>query len=130
MKTVLACVALGLSLLGGCGAGSRSPEGVVRAFAEASEAGDREAVYRLLGPRTRARLDTDARRAAQLSGRRTVPPPGLLAVGWLPPRWHVRETRELERDGDHAVVEARGAAGEAERVECVRVQGAWRIELP
>jgi hypothetical protein len=117
-------------LVAGCGAGGRSPEGVVRAFAEASEAGDRDAVFRLLGPRTRARLDADARTAAQPSGRRAVPAADLLAVGWFPPRWHLRDARELERDGDHAVVEARGPSGEAERVECVRVQGAWRIELP
>lgn len=113
-----------------CGAGTRSPVGAVRALAEAAQDGDRDAAWRLIGPDTRARLEADAKRAAQLSGRRQVPPAEMLAVGWFPARFHLDDAREVERDGDRAVVEVRGKSGERERVTCVRAQGAWKIELP
>jgi hypothetical protein len=122
--------ALAALLLSGCGAGTRSPEGAVHALGEATREGDREAVYRLLGPATRARLTDDARRAAQLSGRREVPPDEMLAVGWFPSRFRLTDARTVERRGDHATVEVAGAHGERERVECVLIGGAWKIELP
>jgi hypothetical protein len=102
----------------------------VRALVEAAAAGDRAEVARLLGPRTRARLADEARRDAELSGRRTVAAEELLAVGWSPPAWRLADARELERRGDRATVEVRGAGGERQRVECVRVAGGWRVELP
>src|SRR5438094_7582924 len=98
-------VAVCAILLAACGAGTRSPVGAVRALAEAAQDGDRDAVWRLLGPETRARLETDARRAAQLSGRRALPPQEMLAVGWFQPRWHLDDAREIERAGDRATVE-------------------------
>lgn len=122
-------VALAL-LLAGCSAGTRSPSGAVRAFAEAAESGNRAEVWRLLGPRTRARLSKDAQRAAEMSGRREVAPEEMLAVGWLPPRFHIDDVRELERSGDRATVEVSGRSGERETVECVRTAGAWQVELP
>jgi hypothetical protein len=117
-------------LLGGCSAGTRSPVGAVHTLIEASLDGDRGAVWRLIGPATRARLRASAQRAAEMSGRRAIEPEELLAVGWLPPRFHVDEVRELERSGDHSTVEVRGTSGERETVACVRVDGAWKIELP
>ncbi len=118
-------------LLGlGCNAGTRSPEGAVRAFAEASSDGDREGAWRLLGPATRGKLESDARRAAELSGRRPLKPAEMLAVGWFPPRFRADDVRELARTGADATVEVRGARGERETVRCVRVDGDWRVELP
>jgi hypothetical protein len=119
-----------LFLLLGCGTGTRSPVGAVRAFAEASQAGDRAAVWRLLGPKTRARLEADAARAGALAGRRPVPPEQMLAVGWFAPRWQAEDFREESRSGDHAAVEALGAHGEKDIVECARVGGEWKVELP
>jgi len=117
-------------LLAACGAGTRSPVGAVRALGEAAQDGDRDAAWRLLGPQTRARLETDAKRAAQLSGRRAMPPQEMLAVGWFQPRWRLDDARELERSGDRATVEVTGKNGEREQVACVRVAGAWKVELP
>jgi hypothetical protein len=118
------------ALLVGCSAGTRSPEGAVRALAEAAAEGDGEAVLGLLGPETRARLEVDARRAAALSGWRTVSPSEMLAVGWFAPRFRLRATRELGRDGAGATVEVRGTGGERREVRCVREAGAWKVELP
>jgi Domain of unknown function (DUF4878) len=123
-------VVCALVFAGGCGAGTRSPTGAVRALAEAAQEGDRDAVWRLLAPETRARLEADSKRAAQLSGRRQVAAQEMLAVGWFPPRFRLDDAREVERSGDRATVEVRGAGGERERVSCVRVDGTWKIELP
>jgi len=114
----------------GCSAGTRSAAGAVRALAEAAQAGDRAEVWRLVGPATRARLQEDARRAAALAGGAPVAPEKLLAVGWFAPSFRLEEARELSREGDHAVVEARGSDGRREQVTCVRVDGQWKVELP
>jgi hypothetical protein len=121
---------LALVALAACDSGARSPEGAVRALAEAAESGDRDAAWTLLGPATRARLTADAERAAQLAGRRELGGRDLLAVGWSPPRWRVVDIELLARDGDRATVEVRGPGHERERLECVRRGGQWQVELP
>jgi hypothetical protein len=121
------CVAL--LLVAACG-GARSPEGAVRALAEAAESGDRDATYALLGPATRARLATDAVKAAQMAGRRELGPVDLIASGWSPPRWRAAEFDVIGRSGDRATVEVRGPAHERETVTCVQLDGQWRVELP
>jgi hypothetical protein len=122
-------LALVLLVVAGCG-GARSPEGAVRALAEAAESGDRDAVWALFGPATRARLRADAERAAQAAGRRELGPADLVAAGWSPPRWRATELDVIARSGDRATVEVRGPAHERETVTCVRVDGQWRVELP
>jgi hypothetical protein len=123
-------LALLLLLFGaGCG-GTRSPEGAVRALAEAAEVGDRDTVFALLGPATRARLQADAQRAAQAAGRRELGAKDLVAAGWSPPRWRAVEVDVVSRAGDHATVEVRGPGHERETVACVLVNGHWRVELP
>lgn len=120
----------GMLLVAACSAGTRSPEGAVRALAEASADGDRAQVWRLLGPATRARLDANARRAAELSGRRPFRPEEMLAVGWFPPRFRAEDVRELAREGATATVEVTGAHGERVQVACIRDGSAWKVELP
>jgi hypothetical protein len=130
MKRLVVGGALAFALaLAGCG-GTRSPDGAVRALAEAAEAGDRDAVYALLGPATRARLGSDGERAAQAAGRRELGPKDLVAAGWSPPRWRAVDFDVLTRSGDRATVEVRGAGHERETVTCVLVDGNWRVELP
>ena len=117
------------ALAAGCGA-ARSPDGAVRALAEAAEAGDRDAVWTLLGPTTRARLTVDAQRASQASGRRDLLPRDLIAAGWSAPRWKIADVDVLSRDGDRANVDVHGKTGERESLACVRSDGEWRVELP
>jgi hypothetical protein len=59
-----------------------------------------------------------------------VPAEQMLAVGWFAPRWQPDDFREQSRGGDRAVVEVLGAHGEKETVECARVGGEWKVELP
>ena len=121
--------AIALLLVAACG-GARSPEGAVRALAEAAESGDRDAVYALLGPATRARLAGEAAKAAQAAGRRELGPKDLVAAGWSPPRWRAAEFDVMTRSGDRATVEVRGPSHERETVLCVQLDGQWRVELP
>jgi len=131
MKLGLALALLvGLGLGPGCSAGTRSPEGAVRAFAEAAADGDRAATWRLLGPATRRKLEAEAQHAAELSGRRAMKPEEMLAVGWFPPKVRLDEVRELSRDGARATVEVIGKNGERETIACVNEGGAWKVELP
>jgi hypothetical protein len=109
--------------------GARSPEGAVRALAEAAESGDREARWALLGPSTRARLAADGDRAAQAAGRRELGAKDLIAAGWSPPHWRAVDFDVLTRAGDRATVEVRGPGHERETVSCVLVDGQWRVEL-
>lgn len=126
MRWALVC----LLSLAGCSAGTRSPEGAVRALIEAGATGDREDAWRLLSSGTRRRLESDARRAAMTASRRDLQAIDLLAVGWFPARFHVADVREVERSGDHAVVEVRGTQDERERLSCVREDGRWKVEVP
>jgi hypothetical protein len=125
MKRLVVALLLGAAACGG----ARSPEGAVRALAEAAESGDRDAVYALLGPATRARLVADAERASQAAGRRELGARDLVAPGWSPPHWRAADFDVLTRSGDRATVEVRGPAHERETVTCVWVGGLWRIEL-
>lgn len=121
-------VLLALALAAGCGRGPTSPRAIVAAFAEATRAGQAARAYQLLGPRTRARLTADAERAA-LSARRPFKPWELLAVGWNAPRHAASGFTEVSRLGERAVVEVALADGASERVELVREDGQWKIEL-
>jgi hypothetical protein len=116
------------ALLGGCTASS--PVEAVRAFSDAAQAGAQHEVWRLLGPKSRERVVADAKRAAELSGRRALLPESMLAVGWSAPRFRAAEIRERSVQVDHALVEVRGPAGEMALVDCVLEGGAWKVELP
>jgi hypothetical protein len=118
-----------VALLAAACSGARSPEGAVRALAEAAESGDRDALYGLLGPATRGRLAGDAARAAQAAGRRELGPKDLIAAGWSPPHWRAVDFDVLTRAGDRATVEVRGPGHARETVSCVLVDGQWRVEL-
>lgn len=119
-----------LLVAAGCGGPGRSPVGTVRDVEEAAREGDGDRVLALLGPKTRARLAADARLAEEQAGRRQISPSELVAVGWTKARFRLDEVREVERRGDHAVVEVRGRDGERQRLELVRDDGRWKVELP
>jgi hypothetical protein len=111
--------------------GGRSPSAAVRALDEAAREGDVERVMKLLGPRTRARLEADAKRAGEQAGRRKLAASELLAAGWTPPAFELDSATEVAHDATHATVETRGrCAGCVRQVEVVREGDAWKVELP
>ena len=123
MRALLVALAL-------TGCGSDDPLAAVEQFQRAAEQGARAEVFSLLGPATKSRLEADARKAADLSGRRSVRPEELLAIGWSPRRFRTVELRLVAKAGDHAEVEAEGEHGERELLQLVKSEGHWRIELP
>src|SRR5690606_37707236 len=67
--TALLAVALAAAVAGrGCSSEDDTPEGAVRAFVAAARAGDHEALFELLGPATRARLERSAVHLGILTG--------------------------------------------------------------
>lgn len=129
--SVLLAAVLAVAMAGrACGAEDDSPVGAVRAFVAAARTGDRDALYELLGPRTRAALDARAARAGQLvGGERRFSPREMIAVSAaadLPPP---RDYELVEARDGRAVVAIVDADGERHRVDLVEVDGRWRLEL-
>jgi hypothetical protein len=119
-----------LGMLSGCSEGAGRPTAAVQALGEATRSGDVDEIWKLLGPRTRRRLEADAQRAGMQAGRRRIEARDLLAVGLSPPRFAAAEMREVERNGDAAWVEVIGPHGDRERVQAIREKDGWKVELP
>lgn len=115
----------------GCGSADETPEGAARAFVTAARTGDRAAVFALLGPGTRAYLESEAVRATEIAGgSRRVDPRELVSVtatGADTPA--PKAFRVAERAGDRAIVEVVARDGTAHPLRLVRVDGHWRVEL-
>jgi len=130
--SALFAVLLAVAIAGrGCSADDETPDGAVRAFVSAARAGDRGAVYELLGPRTRAHLDAQAQKATEhVGGSRRFAPTELMSVtsGGLD-RPAPREFVVRERDGDTAVVEIVAVDGARTPMTVVEIDGHWRVEL-
>lgn len=128
---LVAAVAVAIAVSGrGCEDDSGAPEATVRQFLDAARQMDREALFALLGPRTREQLAAEARRATDLSSRRYAPADmigfntGLddLAAG-------DPTTRRLSIGDAGAEVELTDRRGHMHVLHLVLVDGEWRIEL-
>lgn len=130
--SALAAVALALAVAGrSCDVDNSSPQAAVRDFSAAANAGDRDAVYRMLGPETQRRLDIAAQRATDLvGGSRRYHALDMISIGrssdTLPPKDFILR----DRTDNRATVEIVGASGERAQVQVIEVDGRWRIELP
>ncbi len=117
-----------------------SPTGVVKQFIAASlqiKADKRHKdMYKLLGPRTKARLKSSAERAtAATGGKRKFAPHEMLSASsrpsakgdWIP---KPKGFKLLSKTETTARVQVRGKKKEElQVVELVKVKGHWRIEL-
>ncbi len=132
---------VGLSAAAGCSSKGvdRSPTGVVKRFVAASFTPDSDrrhkAMYELLGPRTRARLEASARSAtAATAGRQRYAPHQMLSASFRPGAkgsWLPRHFKLLSSTGETARVEVRGDKdGQVQVVDLVKTEGRWRLELP
>jgi hypothetical protein len=131
VASILAAMALAAALAGrSCRVSQPGPEAAVRDFLHAAKTSDRDAVYDLLAPQTRARLEVEARRATDLVGasvRYTAK--DLLSIGsseGIPPPTDITL---VEERAERAVVEIVSPAGRS-RIELVRVDGRWLVEVP
>ena len=115
VASALAAMAVAVAVAGrSCRVDDAGPEVAVRDFVAAAKANDRETVFALLSPTTRARLEDQAKDLLSIGSFEGVAPTDITVV---------------EEQGDRAVVYVASIAGKA-RIELVRVDGLWRIDVP
>ena len=112
----------------GCNRDADGPTEAVRAFLQASAAGDKDAALEMLGPKTQAQLHEAALRATKLVGgegryeaRDMLQPHngGPDAVSVV----------NMGRDGDQASLSLTDSQGNKSTVITVLIDGQWRLEL-
>lgn len=130
-RAVVAAVAVvaTAAVVAACGARG-GPQDAVEDVIAAARRADRAAVYRRLGPATRARLAALLGSPGKAAGPAVTDPADLLSVGWAPPSWERAGMRTLHQAGDRAEVEVYSASGERHAVTLVREDGVWKVELP
>ncbi len=128
--SALAAAALVIAVAGrDCGEDA-GPAETVRALAVATAAEDRHALIDLLGPKTRSRLATEARRATELSGGGKVyEPADLVTLGGadelgLPEEFSVRY-----EDERRAYVDVSRPNGPTAELLVVLHEDRWLVEL-
>ena len=131
VASVLAAMALAASVLGrSCRVTQPGPEVAVRQMLQAAKTGDRDTVFSMLSPATRARLEAEAKRATDLVGAATrYSAKDLVSIGSSEGVAAPTDITVLEEGGDHAIVEVVSPAGRA-RIELLKSEGHWTIELP
>jgi len=131
VASALAAMALAAAVAGrSCRMTRPGPEAAVRDMIQAAKAEDRDAVFDLLTPATRERLAAQARRATDLVGAsQRYTAKDLISIGSSEGVPDPTDITVLEDQGDHAVIELVSPAGRA-RVELLKIDGRWRIDLP
>lgn len=131
IASALAAMALAAAVAGrSCRVSEPGPEAAVRDMFQAAKTMDRDAVFELLAPDTRARLAAQAKRATDLVGAAVrYSAKDLVSIGSTDASATPTDITVVEERGDHATVEVVAPTGRA-RVELVRIDGRWRIELP
>ncbi|MBS1121299.1 MAG: hypothetical protein H6Q90_3527 [Deltaproteobacteria bacterium] len=131
VASALAAMAVAAAVAGrSCRVSSPGPEAAVRDMLQAAKAGDADTVLALLTPATRARLDVEARRATDYVGasiRFTAK--DLVSIGNSDGTTAATEITVVEEQGDRAVVLVISPSGRS-RMDLVRVEGRWRVEIP
>jgi len=130
VASALAAMALAAAVAGrSCRVSEPGPEAAVRDMIQAAKTGDRDLVFALLAPATRARLDAEAKRATDLVGAsQRYTAKDLISIGSSDGVADPTDITVLEEHGDRAVVEVVSPAGRA-RVDLVKLDTRWRIDL-
>ena len=131
VASAIAAMAIAAAVAGrSCRVSQRGPEAAVRDMVQAARAGDADTVLQLLSPGTRARLDAEARRATDLVGAsERFSAKQLISMGSSEGVPAPTDITVLEERDDRAVVEVVSPAGRS-RIELIRVDGRWLIDLP
>ena len=130
VASALAAMAVAVAVAGrSCRVDEAGPDVAVRDFVAAAKANDREMVFALLSPSTRARLEIEAKRATDYVGAAVrYQAKDLLSIGTfvgVAPT----DITVVEEQSERAVVVVASVAGKA-RIDLVRVDGLWRIDVP
>ncbi len=131
VASAFAAMALAAAVAGrSCRVAPAGPEVTVRDLLQAAKAGDRDAIYDLLTPATRTRLEAEAKRATDLVGAsQRYTAKDLISIGSSDGVSAPTDITVLEEHGDHAVVEIVSPAGRSQ-MSLVKVDGRWLIDLP
>lgn len=131
VASALAAMAVAVAVAGrGCRVSQPGPEAAVREMLQAAKAGDRDAVFELLTPDTRARLESEAKRATDLVGASVrFGAKDLLSVGSTDSLGPPSDITILEEDDDRAVVLIVSPAGRS-HLELRRIADRWLIDVP
>ena len=129
--SMLAAMALAAAVAGrSCRVTQPGPEVAVRDVIQAAKTADRDAVFELLSPATRARRDAAAKHATEVVGASTrYTAKDLISIGASDHDASPTDITVIDELGAHAVVEVVSPAGRA-RMELVKVSGRWLIDLP
>lgn len=131
VASALAAMALAVAVAGrSCRVTTPGPEVAVRDLLAAAKAGDRDAIFELLTPATRARLEAEAKRATDLVGaavRYTAK--DLISIGASDGVAPPTDITVIDQRGDRATIEIVSPQGRA-RLELVKAEGRWRVDLP
>ena len=102
----------------------------VRDLLQAAKTNDRDLVFELLTPATRARLEAQAKRATDLVGAANrYDAKDLISIGASDNVAMPTDITVIEERGDRAVVELVSPAGRS-RIELVKIDGRWKIDIP
>jgi hypothetical protein len=131
VASALAAMALAAAVAGrSCRVTQPGPEVAVREMLQAAKTGDRDIVFSLLSPHTRGRLEAEAKRATDLVGAAVrYRAKDLMSIGSSDGVAPPTDITVIEEHGDRATVEVVSPAGRA-RIELVKVDGRWLIDLP
>ncbi len=131
VASALAAMAVAAAVAGrSCRVSQPGPEAAVRDMMQAAKTGDRDTVFALLTPSTRARLEVEARRATDYVGaaiRFTAK--DLVSIGNSDSTTTVTDITVVSEHGDRAQVQVISPSGRA-AMELVRIDGKWLVELP
>ena len=130
IASATAAIALAAAVAGrSCRVTQPGPEVAVRDVLQAAKAGDRDTLYELLTPATRARLEAEARRATDLvGGTIRYSAKDLISIGASEGIPEPTDITVLSEEGDRARVEVVSPAGRAQ-IELRKIDGRWRVDV-
>ena len=130
VASALAAMALAAAVAGrSCRVTAPGPEATVNDLVQAAKQGDRDTVYELLSPATRARLEAQAKRATDyVGGTVRYSAKDLISINTGDPTTPTDVT-VIRESSDTAQVEIVSSAARA-RLELVQIDGRWRVDLP
>lgn len=131
VASALAAIALAAAVAGrSCRVTQPGPEMTVRDLLQAAQTNNRDLVFELLTPATRARLEAEAARATDLVGAATrYTAKDLISIGASDNVAPPTDITVIDERDDHAVVEIVSPAGRA-RLHLYKIDGRWRVDLP
>ena len=127
--TALFAMALAAAVAGrGCNESEDGPSVAMRVFVKTAAAGDRDALLKMLGPKSLAKLEDAANRATKLVGgeRRYEARDMLQPVSGGPGEVSIVN---MGRDGNTATMSVTDTRGNTSMVSAVLIDGDWRIEI-